>query len=177
MPAPSNSTNEFNDCVAGFFESFNDSPYTQQSSDEEDFVGEINRNYMLPNNATQLIVNNEQITDEMLRQIANILHINYSTRNQTAAYLVNWLISNHNDSPEARLSSERSELIDAERYYLNFYPNNYHSPRGRVESRRASQQLRSIDNILSQLIINEQSTGDLMLYPLVCIILTEGWVD
>ena len=53
MPAQSNNTNEF----------INDSPYTQQSSDEEDFVGEINRNYMLPNNATQLIVNNEQITE------------------------------------------------------------------------------------------------------------------
>ena len=87
---------------------------------------------------------------EMLQQIANILHINYSTRNQTAAYLVNWLISNHN------------ELIDAERYYLNFYPQTY-------------EQLRSIDNILSQLITDPQSTGDLMLYPLVCIILTEGW--
>ena len=154
MPAPSNNTNEF----------VVDSSYTQQSSDEEDFVGEVNRNYMLPNNATQLIVNNEQITDEMLQQIANILHINYSTRNNTAAYLVNWLISNHNDSPEARLSSERSELIDAERYYLNFYPQTY-------------EQLRSIDNILSQLITDPQSTGDLMLYPLVCIILTEGWVD
>ena len=127
-----------------------------------------------PRNATQkirrilrqsrLIVNNEQITDEMLHQIANVFNINYSTRNQTAAYLVNWLISNHNDSPEARLSSERSELIDAERYYLNFYPQHY-------------QQLRSIDNILSQLINDPQSTGDLMLYPLVCIILTEGWVD
>ena len=100
--------------------------------------------------------------DSRLHQIANILNINYNTReqsssarsarNQTAAYLVNWLISNHN------------ELIDAERYYLNFYPQTY-------------EQLRSIDNILSQLIINEQSTGDLMLYPLVCIILTEGWVD
>ena len=142
MPAPSNNTNEF----------VVDSPYTQQSSDEEDFVGEVNRNYMLPNNATQLIVNNEQITDGMLHQIANILNINYNTRNQTAAYLVNWLISNHN------------ELIDSERYYLNFYPHIY-------------QQLRSIDNILSQLITDPQSTGDLMLYPLVCIILTEGWVD
>ena len=60
MPVPRNNTNEF------IVESIVDDEIDLDEFDADE-------NYTLPNNASQIIFNNTRLTDESLRQIANIL--------------------------------------------------------------------------------------------------------